>query len=135
MSSSEPSLNAVCIGVSFPSLPPPKSLQPGVSAYLFSFPNRKYQNPDWKPEFDDLWDFYLEKVFTNQTVEKILKNLDSALWEDHLSNWRYILASVVPYYIKPSVDILEKEGYITVDEDDEYIVYEESQEESYDYSY
>jgi len=42
VSSSAPSLAAVSLKDSLLSVPPPMSLHPGVSAYWFSLPNKKY---------------------------------------------------------------------------------------------
>lgn len=100
-----------------------------IDLHMTTFPNRKYRNIDWKNEFNELWDLYLQNLFNSDTLQNLFEKLDVAIWEDALSNWRHIVGSLLQYYIKPSVDILEKEGFLTVDEDDEYITYEEAHED------
>jgi hypothetical protein len=93
-----------------------------------SFPNRRYQNPDWKDEFNYLWDSYLEKIYTNEVIDMLFESISNALWEDSLPNWKYTICSILPYYIKPSVDTLYDEGLIVFDDTEELITLEESQD-------
>ena len=93
------------------------------------FPNRKLQNPDWKDEFNELWDSYIQYIYTTDVIHQLCESLESADWEHSLPNWKIILCSIFPYFIKPSVEVLENEGYLVFDEKDEYITYDDAQEE------
>ena len=93
------------------------------------FPNRKFQNPDWKDEFNELWDAYIEKIYTNDVVTELINSIPEADWEYTLPNWKIVLCSIFPYFIKPSVEVLQDEGILVVDEKEEYITFEEANEE------
>lgn len=93
---------------------------------MVSFPNRKFQNPDWKNEFNDLWDSYLEKNYTNEVIDMLFESVPNAVWEESLPNWKYTICSILPYYIKPSVDALYDEGLIVFDDTEELITLEEA---------
>ena len=96
---------------------------------MVSFPNRKFQNPDWKDDFNELWDSYLEKIYTNEVIDMLFESVPNAIWEDSLPNWKYSICSILPYYIKPSVDKLYEEGILVMDESDELITAEDAYDE------
>lgn len=103
-----------------------------VDLKMIQFPNRKFQNPDWKDEFNELWDSYIQKIYTTDIVNYLIDSIDKAEWEITLPDWKIVICSILPYYIKPSVDILEDEGFLIIDEKEEYITFEEAQEEKED---
>ena len=100
---------------------------------MFDFPNRKFQNPDWKDEFNHMWDSYIEKIYTNEVIDMLFESVPIAVWEETLPNWKYTICSILPYYIKPSVDALYNEGLLVMDESEELVTAEEAQEENDDY--
>jgi hypothetical protein len=99
------------------------------------FPNRKYCNPGWKDEYDQLWDAYIETIYTTDIIDKLFEKVEIALWEEHLPNWRYIIGSILHFYIKPSIDKLENIGYLVLDEDEELKTYDDAFEEEFNEYY
>ena len=96
---------------------------------MVKVPDRKTNNPDWKDDFNEKWDAYVQSIYTTDVINNLFDSIEVALWEDSLSTWRYVIGSILPYYIKPSIEALEHEGYIVRDESEELITCEDATEE------
>lgn len=93
-------------------------------AQLYTFPRiitRKkssFRPKDWKEEYEVYWKAILEYVFPMDVLESFVEFIPKGTWEETVRDWRGMIVMFLPEYIQPSLEVLERFGYISREQEE-----------------
>jgi hypothetical protein len=92
---------------------------------------------EWKEEYEFYWESILETLFSSDAIDSIMDSIPKEAWENDVRNWREIIGLFLPEYIQPTMEVLQRYGYITR-ENNEWLSYEDQEyfngENAYEYA-
>jgi len=106
-------------------------------AYLHTSPRiitKKYYSfrpKDWKEEYEVYWKAILEYLFSMEVLESFVKCIPKGTWEETVRDWRGTIVMFLPEYIQPSLEVLERFGYIAR-EKEEWIICDDEESTAID---
>jgi len=103
-----------------------------------SSPHRKFSRPPgWNDEIESYWTEWLNScLYTDSYWLSFWNRIPYADWEDRLPNWRFILQTILPYYVRREMEVLVKSGYIVENDDGDFVSHDDYETEMHlDYEY
>ena len=85
-----------------------------------------FRPKDWKVEYETYWKAILEYLFPMDILESFVEPIPYGTWEETVRNWRGTIVTFLPEYIQPSLEVLERFGYISR-EQEEWVTNEEEE--------
>jgi len=93
-------------------------------AQLYTSPRiitKKYYSfrpKDWKEEYEVYWKAILEYLFPMDVLESFVEFIPKGTWEETVRDWRGTIVAFLPEYIQPSLEVLERFGYISREQEE-----------------
>ncbi len=92
-----------------------------------SGPLKTLQRPEgWTSAVEAVWVDYMSSMyFTEEYWSHFWERIETTCWEHRFPQWRPLIQSVLPFYIKRNFDILRECGLVFMEDDGNFVVADE----------
>lgn len=101
--------------------------------FIVGAPKRKFTRPkQWTPALEGQWKDYLHSRIVNYEFwEQFWRKLPCAYWESVLErdNWRDVMQTLLPFYIRREVDILLEEEIVCQEDNGNIVTWDDHEAE------